>query len=368
MSALSGSAQQVEAKNELVWPTDNDVIMGQVWLHQLTGCNFQFVIARNARAFLDSQMTHPGVVITNVAEQLRLLAVRFLLFDYDREGYIHIMDERLIAAEISAAFVQYYAFSSATHFPSAEAVCALESIAVQAIYPTIRHASDITRTIASSKPQVVDLTKEEEDDDDDKVKEQEAQERCRITEGSNLVRQHSNQLQTECPSLSNNKRLPSPASSLSLPSNANLEADSEHGLQDTQIDGGIGSVKKHLGIRTTDYQQSSGEETGQRVIPVALPRAHTQVGTDSAELPEPLDLRDECASPLPGSYATTYAASFYPLDMTCLPHKTSDDMAGWQFFPMQMTQDLEDVPVLNEWKVVVVPMVGSSGKPFTISP
>ena len=385
MSALSGSAKQILGESDVVWPTSNDVVMGQVWA-QLTSCNFEFVISRNAGAFLASHVTHSGEVVANVAEQLRLLGVRFIHFDLVRGGYVHITDEGLIAAEISAAFLQYYAFTSGARFPSMELVGALDNIVGHALLATSHHASNTLGSLAIGEHDIVDLTGEEEaeeeddeedddDDDDDGDDEMEAQEdgmvesrRCQISEEANVIREQSHQSQMEHPSTTECGRSPLLASSPSLPSDSSLGI--ERGLTNRSGRTLVGA-KRHEGSGTTDLEQSTGEDTSQRFNPASSTRAHNQVGhnkVESPEEPEPLELRGADISPFPGSYATMYAASFCPLDMTDLPHRTSDDMTGWHFFPIQLTQDLKDVPLINEWKVVVAPMAGSSGDAFTISP
>jgi hypothetical protein len=58
---------------------------------------------------------------------------------------------------------------------------------------------------------------------------------------------------------------------------------------------------------------------------------------------------------------------FGPVDVSLLPQKARQDMSGWQFHPIKLSHDLKDLPLLNEWTVVVVP-VNCEGEPFTIDP
>lgn len=73
---------------------------------------------------------------------------------------------------------------------------------------------------------------------------------------------------------------------------------------------------------------------------------------------------------LPASHASTYAHFFYQpaASMKDLPSKSTQDMAGWQFFPMNMEQNLKELPLLNEWRIVVSPMSGNPDRSFTIDP
>ncbi len=300
-----------------------------------------------------SHLTHPGEVVATVAVQLGILGVRFIIFDYALERYIRIRDEVHIAAEIRAAFVQYLSFTSTVSRPSAGLAGAYENMIGRSLATTIGGTTDSQGAAVTCEHHVVDLTEEGEEELDVKSPPIAAVP-CRA------IRDQSDESQV--------KMLSEPGSNR-LPSSSN-QGGGEHGCID-RLSADIETVNRQEARCTMDIRQSTGEQTSQRLDPASAPKAHTQDPeneSDGPGRPDSLDLSGEGSSPFPASHAITYADSFYPLDMTGLPHKVADDMTGWQFFPMQLTQDLKDVPLLNEWKVVVVPMGTTSGEPFTMSP
>ncbi|KAI2490884.1 hypothetical protein MHU86_23680 [Fragilaria crotonensis] len=354
MCSLMSSPMNIQAEPEVVLPTSNDVIMGQLWLQQSKCFNFQYVIVRNAGAFLASQVANnSGEVVATVAVQLGLLGVRFILFDFSLQRYIRIRDDVLIAAEISAAFVQYFSFPSTFCPPSAGFAGAYENMIGQSLAATSLRTTDSLGAAATLEHGVVDLTEEDEE---------EVKPPPFPTDRNNVIQYKypSNELQVKKLSEQGSHRLPS----------ASNPRDDEHGCT-SRLSEDIDTASSQQAKHTVDMRQSTGEQTGQRLDPALSPNAHAQDPENEAESqgrPDSLELSGEGSSPFPASHAITYSSSFYPMDMSDLPHKAAGDMTGWQFFPMQLTQDLKDVPLLNEWKVVVVPMGTTPGEPFTMSP
>jgi hypothetical protein len=72
---------------------------------------------------------------------------------------------------------------------------------------------------------------------------------------------------------------------------------------------------------------------------------------------------------LPASHAKKYNQHFFKkLKINDLPSKCTNEMSGWQFFPMNLEKDLKNLPLLNEWRIVVTPMSGNLDRSFTVDP
>jgi hypothetical protein len=343
-------------------PRQNDVILEQSWNNQDLSLTVKNAISTFASLYWRSPTDQRLGVIAAAADRLKCLGVKILSFDSKTNQSAIVADESAIENFILEAFAQ--------HDPSAAAAVAQgerrderELIPVSTPFTGESKPSETLVPTSDSK-EIVDLAPKK---NEDAIAPVEAITPCDVqynTARPNLhVPQNNVLLQQE-------NAIPADTSQL-LPTQIHrVCAGQQHdqiATKEIQCQQGMDSRHAQCGIQAA--HQSSGERTDQCVTrnPVTLPQQSVEVGEKPPQHPPPLELpAAPGASTLPASFANTYADYFEYVNMADLHFKRPEDMLGWQFFPMQLTQSLRDLPLINEWKIVVAPLNSSSGQAFCI--
>ena len=371
MTTIASASDLLQEEVELISPTTNDVIIGQSLRLQEQCPSFRYHIKNYARVFTSSFALRSGILST-VAERLKFYKVRFLAFRAGDSGsYGIVTDDAAIGAEIKAAFAKYIKredYLEAQHrievLSNANAAAA-QHRAMERSSPAAGVVAVAGATITRQSDGIIDLTEEE------------SPPRSPTPDAANITNTREgsgNQSQLYASQLR--------AIALRSPIRSGWNVGQQQQQQQQQADEitrrevqSLRNLEARQALRDMmQAQQASGEGTGQNTGSVESQQLNAS--TPPREQPEmpgahqphlPLHL-PAISTALPASHATTYAAHFKPVDIAGLPIKTYLDMTGWQFFPMNLKQNLRDVSLLNEWKIVVVPMATSLGEPFVMAP
>lgn len=357
IATMSLSSSTQEPQTILLPPVaqarQNDVIMEQSWNKQDLCSKVKNTIHAFAPLYWSSRDDRRRDVIAAAAERMKSCGVRIVSFDAKTNQSVIVSDETAIEKFILEAFVQ--------HDPNGANVEQNELRDERDLIPvktTVTGESMPPETMmpTSECKEIVDITND--GDEDDIAALQLITQRDVQCETPTKQREHAIPMAISSPLLSN-QTLPLPVGH----EHDEIILKERESQQYMDVENGQRAIQA--------AHQSSGERTNQRVAksPLALSQQSVEQGEKRPQQPSPPEfpaVPGAVPTTLPASFADTYADCIEPANWADLPSKRAEDMLGWQFFPIQLTQSLRDLPLINEWKIVVTPLNSSSGQAFCI--